>query len=295
MGKFAEGLESLRPAAAIQNRLADDEPGIAEYQSGLATTHLNIGVAQAELGRPEEAMESYRRALAAQEVLALAHPSVGMYLSDLAIIHNNIGNLQRDAGRQAEALDSHGRALAIRERLVRDHPSNHYYRSNLGVSLHTLAQSEMDQGRWQEAQERLNRAIECQRAALAVMPKHPFYQQVFKLHLFNLVKVHQALNHPADALRAARELAALPRENSSDLYNVACALALPVPLVHGEQQEALAAEAVQALKQAIAAGWNDAGKTSRDPDLASLRDRDDFRRLMADLFDRSFPANPFAP
>ncbi len=295
MGQFAEALQSLRVAAAIQNRLADDEPGIAEYQSGLATTHLNIGVAQAELGRPEEAMESYRRALAAQEPLALAHPSVGMYLSDLATIHNNIGNLHRDAGRQAEALDSHGRALAIRERLVRDHPSLHYYQSNLGVTLHNMAEGEIAQGRWQEALESLNRAIECQRAALAVMPHHPFYQQVFKLDLMCLAKTHQALNHPAEALRAARELAALPGGDPSDLYNVACALALAVPLTGGEQWQALATEAVQELKQAIAAGWNKAGLASRDPDLASLRGRDDFRRLVAELFDRSFPTDPFAP
>ena len=241
-------------------------------------------------------MESYRRALAVLDPLARDHPSVGVYLSDLAIIHNNIGNLRSDAGRQAEALESHRRALAIRERLVRDHPSLHYYQSNLGCTLYNLAAGEMDQGRWRQAQELLDRAIECQRAALAVMPDHPFYQQVFKLHLINLVKVHRALNHPAEALRATRELAALPRGNSSDFYNVACALALTVPLVRGEeQQEALAAEAVQTLKDAMAAGWNNAAKTSSDPDLISLRDRDDFRRLLADLFDRGFPVDPFAP
>ena len=32
-----------------------------------------------------------------------------------------------------------------------------------------------------------------------------------------------------------------------------------------------------------------------DPDLLPLRDRADFRRLVADLFDRGFPAVPFAP
>jgi hypothetical protein len=127
------------------------------------------------------------------------------------------------------------------------------------------------------------------------MPQHPFYQQAFKLHLMILAKVHRALNHPVEALRATRELAALPRENSTDFYNVACDLALTVPLVRGKQQEALAAEAVQTLKEAMAAGWNDAGKTSSDPDLIALRDRDDFRRLMAELFDRTFPADPFAP
>ena len=56
----------------------------------------------------------------------------------------------------------------------------------------------------------------------------------------------------------------------------------------------MAAEAVQTLERAIDAGWNNAGKTNRDPDLAPLHDRDDFRRLLAKLCDRGFPADPFA-
>jgi hypothetical protein len=90
-------------------------------------------------------------------------------------------------------------------------------------------------------------------------------------------------------------LAKLAQNNPSELYDVACARALCVPLARGDEQQALAAQAVQTLMQAIAAGWNDAGKTSRDPDLAPLHGRDDFRRLVNDLLDRRFPADPFAP
>jgi hypothetical protein len=126
------------------------------------------------------------------------------------------------------------------------------------------------------------------------MPRDPFYQKVYKACQVDLVRVHQALKQPTEAIRATREMAALVQKDPSDLYNVACALALCVPLTRGEPQQALAAEAVQTLKQAIAAGWHNAQNTSRDPDLAPLRDRDDFRRLLAKLFDRGFPADPFA-
>ena len=33
---------------------------------------------------------------------------------------------------------------------------------------------------------------------------------------------------------------------------------------------------------------------TRDSDLDALRDRADFRRLLAELFDRGFPRDPFA-
>jgi hypothetical protein len=54
------------------------------------------------------------------------------------------------------------------------------------------------------------------------------------------------------------------------------------------------AEAVSMRKAALAARWSDAGKTSGDPDLARLRDRDVFRRSPAERFDPTFPADPFA-
>jgi len=53
-------------------------------------------------------------------------------------------------------------------------------------------------------------------------------------------------------------------------------------------------EAMAALRTAVAAGWSNAPHTARDADLAPLRDRADFRQLLAELFGRGFPADPFA-
>ncbi len=84
-------------------------------------------------------------------------------------------------------------------------------------------------------------------------------------------------------------------ENSIDIYNDACQIARCVPIERDTPaKEAVAAEAVTTLRAAIAAGWNNALHTNRDPDLAPLRDREDFRRLVAELLDRSFPTDPFA-
>ena len=51
------------------------------------------------------------------------------------------------------------------------------------------------------------------------------------------------------------------------------------------------------LAKAVAAGYNTPQRLAhmtRDSDLDALRDRADFRRLLAELFDRGFPKDPFA-
>ena len=55
-----------------------------------------------------------------------------------------------------------------------------------------------------------------------------------------------------------------------------------------------AGEAMVALRSAVAAGWSDAAHAARDPDLAPLHDRPEFRTLLAELFDHGFPVDPFA-
>ena len=105
----------------------------------------------------------------------------------------------------------------------------------------------------------------------------------------------EARKRSAEAVRAAQQLAALARGSPSELYNAACTLALSVPLTQGKQREELGAQAVDVLREAIAAGWRDAAHTGHDPNLIPLRDRDDFRRLLAELLDEGFPADPFAP
>jgi hypothetical protein len=108
------------------------------------------------------------------------------------------------------------------------------------------------------------------------------------------IRVYSALDQPSEAIGAARERASIARGDPTALYNVACSLSSSVPLARGPSRRSLADEAVRTLRRAIAAGWDDAALTSRDPDLDPLRARDDFRESLRDLFDRGFPDEPFA-
>jgi serine/threonine-protein kinase len=299
----AEALDPHRKALVIRKRLADDHPDVAEYQSELAMSHYNLGMLLQNTGHSAEGLESYLQAVAIQKQLVRDHPSVTEYQRDLAWSYNNLGyGYLKSQDRPAEALEPYRQALEILERVARDNRSVAEYQRdlakaqhNVGSTLHKIAWTEMIQGRLQPAREHLERALEQERAAVAVMSGSADYQRELRTLLLNLTAVHQALNQPDPAIRVTRELAELSRGDPADLYQVARAWALSVPLTRGEPQQTVAREAVQALEAAIAAGWGDAGKASRDLDLAVLRDRDDFRRVLAELFDRGFPDDAFAP
>ncbi|HEY3295066.1 MAG TPA: PHB depolymerase family esterase [bacterium] len=61
--------------------------------------------------------------------------------------------------------------------------------------------------------------------------------------------------------------------DATSLYNLACCYALAK---HPD-------EALAALQRAAAAGWSDAGHTSEDPDLESLRTRKDFQSVLEQI------------
>ena len=244
-GQPVEAREPHAKALEIRERLVRDYPAIDEYQQDLAVSHYNIGKMLDMTGHQPEALKSYRRSLEIRERLARDNPFATLCQSELAACITNIGDLLKRAGNAAEALESHLRSLEIWERLARDNPKIHYYQGCLGYTLQNIAEIEIGQRQWRQAEVRLERAIKHQKAALAAMPGQPFYHEVLRLHLLTLTKVHQALNQPAEAIRVTRELEALAPNNPSDLYDIACAWALTVPISRGEQQQALAAEAVR--------------------------------------------------
>jgi tetratricopeptide (TPR) repeat protein len=106
-----------------------------------------------------------------------------------------------------------------------------------------------------------------------------------------------------DTRALAPALVSDPPPGAVDYFNLACAQALCAARPVGEHkssppgptdQEAHADEAMAALKRAIDAGWSDAARIARDPDLESLRSRADFRELLRTLLDRTFPTDPFS-
>lgn len=75
---------------------------------------------------------------------------------------------------------------------------------------------------------------------------------------------------------AAKVIGSLTRVKRTDpgmLYNLACCLAL------ANKPD----DAIRSLKNAVAHGWRNHGQTTSDPDMKILQDREDFKKLVAEM------------
>ena len=295
IGRHREAEAALNRAVEIRERLVAEHPSVPDYQHSLAFDYCNLGDVFAATGRLKQAEDAYGKDILALERLLNADPGVLDYQSLLCGGYNKLGLVLADTGRRKEAEVAFGKAIAVQQLQLAQHPEVLEYRSSLGYSLANLGKVRFAQGSIDSALARYREAISHQRAAFDRQPQVARFRQFLSNHYLNLAKALRVLGRVDEAAEAARERMKLWPGNSSELYDVACEFSLCVPIVReATAKTRYADEAISALQAAAAAGWSNAAHTARDPDLTSLHDRTDYNALLAELFDRGFPADPFA-
>jgi hypothetical protein len=92
----------------------------------------------------------------------------------------------------------------------------------------------------------------------------------------------------AEAVAEVTELTKLPLFwNAGQWYDFACVYSIAGGKV-ADRKQSYADKAVELLQKAVKAGYRDAAHMKKDTDLDSLRDRSDFKKLIADL-EKQFP------
>jgi len=180
-----------------------------------------------------------------------------------------------------------GRALALR-----------------GLGANTEAEAEIA---W--AVEVGRKAIDERRAEFRAAPLDQDRRKELSEAYSHLIVTLQKSGRYEQAAAAALERQELWPGNPTELYNVACELALSAPVPapasaagRGDAEPAVnknetsrsrvADQAFETLSRAVLAGFADVGWMSRDPDLEILRPRDDFRGLLRSLRGLGGPATP---
>jgi tetratricopeptide (TPR) repeat protein len=292
-GHAREAEGEYRQALVLFQRLAEDFPASPVYGEGLAAGHNSLGIVFARSGRTPEAAGEFRQALDLYRQLADDFPAVPEYRRELARGHNNLGLMLRRTGRAQEAEEEYRRALALKQRLAHDFPAVPDYQNEVAGSLVNLARLVGDRQDFVGARRLLEEALPYHRAALKANPRHPAYRDFYRNNAEMLADILLHLGAHADAAAAADQLAERAVDPPNDLYNAACFLARCVPLAEKDgqlpatRQKELARDyadrALAVLRQAVEKGYKDVANMEKDPDLNPLRQRDDFRRLLAGL------------
>ncbi|HMP04559.1 MAG TPA: tetratricopeptide repeat protein, partial [Gemmatales bacterium] len=292
-GRLREAEAAYADALALQKQLAADFPTRPDFRQDLARSHLNLGVLLKDTGRQKEAEAAYVDALAIFKQLATDFPTRPDFRQDLASSHTNLGVLLKNTGRLREAEAAYAEALALQKQLAADFPSVPDYRNSVAATLVNIAHLLIQQRDFAVARQKLEEAQPYHQAALQANPRHLTYRQFYRNHLGVLTWSCAGLGDRSAAVATAEKRRDLGWDPPADAYDAACALAQYMPIVEKDDQldadkrqtemQFYGDEAMKMLRDAVSKGFKDAAKLKNDANLAPLRQREDFKKLMQEL------------
>jgi tetratricopeptide (TPR) repeat protein len=307
LGRHKDALKLCEETLELQKaKLGPDHPDTLLSMNNLANSYT-------DLGRHEDALQLREETLALQMAkLDLDHPDTLMSMSNLA-------NSYTDLGRHEDALKLHQKTLALRKtKLGPDHPDTlrsmmglatsyaalgrhadalklheetlRLQKAKLGpdhsdtlVSMANLAESLVQNQRGAEA---ISIIDECTRRASGKVVDPRLMPFVMDLRLRHFEKTKDATGCRQTAVLWEK----LKRTDAISLYSAACFRSVTAAVLKqtsGADATRLAKEeadrAMAWLKQAVAAGYKNAVHIEKDKDLRALRDREDFKKLLAEL------------
>jgi serine/threonine protein kinase len=295
-GRISEAVNLAKTAIELRQKVIEREPNVAEYRRYIGLDYHQLGISLWALGRNSEADEALSKAIAAEESLVALQPDVPDLRAMLAGFQMNRGLMLARSGRLTEAERTLTSAIATHQVLLAQQPRRNDFVSAKARAVASLGEVMAARGFHETAVGHFRAAISVHRTLFDREPNVPEFRKFLLDEHRSLVESLIALRRLDDALEAARERVKLGRgAEPVNIYNGACAIARCVSIaVTPARERAVADEAMAALREAVSAGYANAIEMNLDKDLQALRRRADFQALIAELFDRYFPAKPFA-
>jgi serine/threonine protein kinase len=291
--RMPEAAKDFDRAVDIYSQLRADFPSRPEFRQNLARSHLGRAALLRHLGRLKESEQDYDWAVGGLKQLSADFPARPAFRQDLAMCHNNRGKLLYQSGRAQEAERAYDLALGLRRQLAADFPDQPDRRNELADTYLNLALLYKQRGDWAAAKRLLLEGGPHHRAALTANPRHPGYRQSYNTHLGALTATHAGLLEREDAIRTAETCRDVGRDAAADAYDAARFLSLCVSIVakhdkldatqREEEARLYSDAAMKLLREAVGRGYKNVAHLASDADFAPLRQREDFRKLMAEL------------
>ena len=323
-GDRAGAEAAYRAALALRERLAADNSATLDCQVDLGGSYCNFGLFIRDGGNPADSTPWFDKAV---HTLARVNAADSQAFMAKQFLHNSYLSRAKahDLLEQyADAAHDWEKALEL---ATLDKVSD--IRISLGVSTSNHAYHLFKEDKLAESLEWYDKAVGISAEVVRRSPANNTARLVFRNSHWGRALVHDQLARPADAdrdwdnavefatdkdrtairakradsrLRAGRvaeavaevaELAKADGWGGDDWYNFACVYAVASGKVEGKRDE-YAARAVELLRRAVAAGYDDRPHMLQDADLDPIRRRADYRALVAEMRARA-PKVELAP
>ncbi|HMF17192.1 MAG TPA: serine/threonine-protein kinase [Gemmataceae bacterium] len=285
-GRPKEAETAYDDALAIRKRLAGDFPKRPEFRHDLIETHHNLSMLLQTRGRLKEAETAYLDNLARCHQLVADFPKKPAYLQALARAHNNLGVLYFNTDRMGKAQEAFVEVLTVSKELNTHFPDVPDHQMHLASAMHNLAVLANARGDYNGARRWLDESLPHHKAALKANPREPTYRQFFRNRLFTLVESYAGTGDATGAVKTAEQLRDLGWNPPVNAFDAACTMGLCVGIVYkkdSKQARLYADQAMAMLREAVTRGYRDAARMKQDRFLEPLRQREDFRHLLAEV------------
>ncbi len=283
--------EEKGSAARLADPGRDDERAVADLGASLvALSAAREGGREAPWpGDVTRAVAAYQGACRRTEARLAAAPDPGLR-ARLVCEYAALGALYDLGHREQAALGAYRQAVAQLPHLAAAPPERLGDLGRLGAACFLAGAALAGRGHAPEASAPLAQAAAHLRAALGRSPGRANLRQALSRSLARLGEVQRALGQPADAAATAKQRWKLWPADAEEVFDVARELARCVKAfgagaaltrAEASEQRRCSDLALAALRQAIDLGLPRPGHALDDPELAPLRDRDDFQKLRA--------------
>jgi tetratricopeptide (TPR) repeat protein/predicted Ser/Thr protein kinase len=285
LGQLPEARTALEESLALREQWEQREPENLEARQEAAGARNAMGRISLSLGRLDDAEQFSKAALDTIVGLLERQPNSRPHHWNTALFSSQLGAIQLMAAKPADAVVRYQRALDILDELSRQDPQNALLRRHLAEAQYGIASSYAELGN-PAANEHYQAALQLRKRLAEDDPNSAEEQTGLMLSL-------ASCGQHAEASQIAQQLRSSHASDGYVLYKTAaglalCASAVAQQLAAGDPasglaqlQEHYAAQAVETLQASIASGFQITAEAAIDPDLKSLRARDDFRNLVS--------------
>jgi eukaryotic-like serine/threonine-protein kinase len=287
-----EAQAAARKSLAIRERLAKENPSVTGYQVALAASYSFAGIGHGDAKQEQEAIDCYERARGILESLARQDPTAAVYRKDLANACYAVGVHQGNLGRTEKAREAYDQARTLLTKLVAEQPERVEYHHDLADVLTNLGGAMVNLGQDEEGLQVLREGIGEHRLAFTKAPQVPYHRNSLSTGYAALADALRKLGRLDDSAEATRERMQLWPTNGRELALAACEFGETASAVargkteldpsQRAERDRFCNMALDALRLARSNGYRDVEQLRKHPNLAVLRGRPEFEKLLAE-------------